>query len=50
MGMNIFMLFLEKTFGQRFKNERIRLGLTQETLAEKTSVTPITIINYEKSN
>ena len=39
---------LANTLGARLKEERLRLGLTQEELAEKTEVQPITIIQYEK--
>lgn len=35
-------------FGTRFKNERIRLNLTQKELANKMDIQPLTIIQYEK--
>lgn len=39
---------LAETFGDRLKEERSRLNLTQEELAEKTGLRAITIIQYEK--
>ena len=42
------MFNLEATFGERLKTERLRLNLTQEELATKMNVRPLTIIQYEK--
>ena len=42
------MFSLDATFGQRLKEERLRLDLTQGELAEKMGVRPLTIIQYEK--
>lgn len=42
------MLPLSERFGERLRNERIRLCLTQEELANKAGVRPLTIIQYEK--
>ena len=42
------MFILVDNFGDRLKEERLRLGLTQEGLANKTGVQSITIIQYEK--
>lgn len=36
------------TIGERLKEERVRLGLTQPAIAELTSVSKNTQINYEK--
>ena len=37
----------EETLGQRIKAQRIRLGMTQEELAEATFIPKPTISNYE---
>lgn len=42
------MYTLSDSFGNRLKEERIRLKLTQEELANKVGVRPITILQYEK--
>lgn len=36
------------TIGQRLKEERVRLGLTQSAIAEEAQITKNTQINYEK--
>ena len=38
----------ENTLGQRIKAQRIRMGLTQEQLAEKMFVPKTTISTYER--
>lgn len=38
------------TIGSRLKEERIRLGITQESLAEFADTTKKTVIDYEKGN
>ena len=43
--MNIFIK--EETLGQRIRAQRIRLGMTQEELAEITFIPKPTISNYE---
>ena len=43
--MNIFIK--EETLGQRIRAQRIRLGMTQEELAEATFIPKPTISNYE---
>lgn len=40
---------MEKGIGKRIKEARLRLGLTQEELAEKIGVTKGAIANYEKN-
>ena len=35
-------------FGQRLKNERERLGLTQKELAEAVSISYVTQSNYKR--
>lgn len=37
-------------FGERMKQERKRLGLTQESLAERVGVRQQTVFQYEKGN
>jgi len=37
-------------FGQRMRQERKRLGLTQEALAERVGVRQQTVLQYEKGN
>nr|MBQ4457142.1 helix-turn-helix transcriptional regulator [Clostridia bacterium] len=37
----------EETLGQRIRAQRIRLGMTQEELAERTFIPKPTISNYE---
>lgn len=44
----MYCQILAETFGNRLKEERVRLDLTQEELAEKTGIRAITIIQYEK--
>ena len=43
--MNIFIK--EETLGQRIRAQRMRLGMTQEELAEITFIPKPTISNYE---
>ena len=40
----------EEGFGERLKQERKRLGMTQESLAERVGVKPLTVLQYEKGN
>ena len=39
---------IEDGFGERLQEERLRLCLTREQLAERTSVSPLSISQYEK--
>lgn len=41
------MFELEENFGDRLREERIRLSYTQEKLAEQTGVRPLSISQYE---
>lgn len=41
------MFELEDYFGDRLREERIRLTFTQEKLAEKTNISPLSIGQYE---
>ena len=41
---------IEEGFGERLKQERKRLGLTQAELAKRVGIKALTVLQYEKGN